>query len=149
MRIDLHAHSSVSDGTETPAELVRTMDNVAVLVEDRHPDEPDLLGLYDGIALTERSDMWGGALPDRVVTVTVGPSGAQTVSLPAFTRITGIAETNGASYEAQYAPADADLAAVTFPHTDLAALGRGFGAEALTVRAVEDLAFVADWLERA
>ena len=44
---------------------------------------------------------------------------------------------------------DADLAAVTFPHTDLAALGRGFGAEALTVRAVEDLAFVTDWLERA
>ena len=43
---------------------------------------------------------------------------------------------------------DADLSGVTFPDTDLAAVGRGFGAEALTVRAVEDLAPVADWLER-
>ena len=39
---------------ELPGELTRAMDNVVVLVEDRHPEEPDLLGLYDGVALTER-----------------------------------------------------------------------------------------------
>ena len=42
------------------------MDNVVVLVEDRHPDEPELLGLYEGVALTERTSDYGGVLPDRI-----------------------------------------------------------------------------------
>lgn len=50
-----------------PDELVRLVRNVVVLVEDDAPDDdPDLLGLYDGIALTER---WGDPvmeLPDRI-----------------------------------------------------------------------------------
>jgi predicted Zn-dependent protease with MMP-like domain len=37
-----------------------------ILVEDRHPDEPDLLGLYEGIALTERDSDYGGSLPDTI-----------------------------------------------------------------------------------
>lgn len=51
---------------ELPPELLRAMDNVVVLVEDRHPDEPDLLGLYEGVALTERTSDYGGVLPDRI-----------------------------------------------------------------------------------
>jgi predicted Zn-dependent protease with MMP-like domain len=53
---------------QIPDELASLVRNVVVLVEDEPPDdEPDdLLGLYDGIALTERSDMYGGALPDRI-----------------------------------------------------------------------------------
>jgi predicted Zn-dependent protease with MMP-like domain len=43
------------------------LDNVVVLVEDRNPDEPDLLGLYEGYALTERGWDYGGALPDRIM----------------------------------------------------------------------------------
>ena len=43
------------------------LDNVVVLVEDRNPDEPDLLGLYEGYALTERGWHYGGALPDRIM----------------------------------------------------------------------------------
>lgn len=43
------------------------MDNVVVLVEDRHPDQPDLLGLYEGIALTLRTGEYVGALPDRIM----------------------------------------------------------------------------------
>jgi predicted Zn-dependent protease with MMP-like domain len=39
------------------------LDNVVVVVEDRHPDEPDLLGLYDGVPHTERR---GDELPDVV-----------------------------------------------------------------------------------
>ena len=50
-----------------PAELMSLLDNVVVLVEDRNPDEPDLLGLYDGYALTERGWQYGGALPDRIM----------------------------------------------------------------------------------
>jgi predicted Zn-dependent protease with MMP-like domain len=50
-----------------PAELMALLDNVVVLVEDRNPDEPDLLGLYEGYALTERGWQYGGALPDRIM----------------------------------------------------------------------------------
>ena len=49
-----------------PTELARAMDNVVVLVEDRHADEPDLLGLYEGVALTERTGDYAGVLPDRI-----------------------------------------------------------------------------------
>ena len=42
------------------------MDNVVVLVEDRHPQEADLLGLYEGVALTERDSEYSGYLPDAI-----------------------------------------------------------------------------------
>ena len=52
---------------DIPDEIAGLVHNVVVLVEDEPPaDEPDLLGLYEGIALTDR---WGdGAmeLPDRI-----------------------------------------------------------------------------------
>lgn len=41
-----------------------------------------------------------------------------------------------------------DLSTVVFPPTDIAAIAHGFGAEGVTVRAVEDLAPLTDWLER-
>ncbi|MDO7867892.1 metallopeptidase family protein [Nocardioides jiangxiensis] len=51
-----------------PDALAALVHNVAVLVEDRAPsDDPDLLGLYDGIALTERSVQDGFELPDRIL----------------------------------------------------------------------------------
>ena len=49
-----------------PAELAAAMDNVVVLVENRNPEEPGLLGLYEGVALTERDSNYGGVLPDRI-----------------------------------------------------------------------------------
>ncbi|WP_026197206.1 metallopeptidase family protein [Sciscionella marina] len=49
-----------------PERFTAAMDNVVVLVEDEHPGEPGLLGLYHGIALTERTIEYGGALPDRI-----------------------------------------------------------------------------------
>lgn len=51
---------------EIPPELSRAMDNVVVLVDDRHPDDPGLLGLYQGVALTERTSDYAGVLPDRI-----------------------------------------------------------------------------------
>jgi predicted Zn-dependent protease with MMP-like domain len=51
---------------EIPTELTRLMDNVVVLVDERNPDEPDLLGLYEGVALTERGTDYAGMLPDRI-----------------------------------------------------------------------------------
>lgn len=50
---------------QLPPELVARFSNVVVVVEDEHPDEPDLLGLYEGIALTER-EFYSGVLPDRI-----------------------------------------------------------------------------------
>jgi predicted Zn-dependent protease with MMP-like domain len=50
---------------ELPDELQPVLDNVVVQVADRDPDEPDLLGLYDGVPHTERTGQEG---PD-VVTI--------------------------------------------------------------------------------
>ncbi|MGY1848794.1 MULTISPECIES: metallopeptidase family protein [unclassified Blastococcus] len=52
---------------QVPPELMGLLDNVVVLVEDRNPDEPELLGLYEGYALTERGWDYGGSLPDRIM----------------------------------------------------------------------------------
>ncbi|MDX6277978.1 MAG: hypothetical protein QOJ72_2106 [Nocardioidaceae bacterium] len=52
---------------DVPAELAALLDNVVLFIEDDAPaDEPDLLGLYDGIPLTERDSTYGGAMPDRI-----------------------------------------------------------------------------------
>jgi len=59
---------------EVPPELLRLMDNVVIFIEDEPPPEdPDLLGIYDGVPLTERGEAWAaGALPDRI-TIFRGP----------------------------------------------------------------------------
>lgn len=49
-----------------PPEFTNAMRNVAVFVEDV-PDQPNLLGLYVGIPLTERTTSYAGVLPDRIM----------------------------------------------------------------------------------
>jgi len=49
-----------------PDQMVEGLDNVIFAVEDR-PESDDILGLYDGVALTERGDYGYGELPDRIV----------------------------------------------------------------------------------
>ncbi|HEV3475312.1 MAG TPA: metallopeptidase family protein [Actinomycetota bacterium] len=52
---------------QLPAWVHERLDNVDVLVEDEPPpDEPGLLGVYEGIPLTERGVDYYGALPDRI-----------------------------------------------------------------------------------
>lgn len=51
-----------------PPELSAGIDNVVILIADRDPEDPELLGLYEGIALTERDSMYAGNLPD-VITI--------------------------------------------------------------------------------
>jgi predicted Zn-dependent protease with MMP-like domain len=48
-----------------PEELGRLMTNVAVTVE-HGPGPPGLLGLYEGIPLTDRSTQYAGVLPDHI-----------------------------------------------------------------------------------
>lgn len=51
-----------------PDEMVDGLDNVVFVVEDRPEDGTlDLLGLYDGLALTERGQYGLGDLPDRII----------------------------------------------------------------------------------
>ncbi|WP_199716735.1 metallopeptidase family protein [Micromonospora musae] len=52
---------------EVPEELLGLMSNVVILVEDHPPPgEDDLLGLYEGHALTDRGWDYAGVLPDRI-----------------------------------------------------------------------------------
>jgi predicted Zn-dependent protease with MMP-like domain len=57
----------VSDALDqVPPTFADAMDNVVVLVEEYNAEEPSILGLYHGIALTERMSDYGGVLPDRI-----------------------------------------------------------------------------------
>lgn len=51
-----------------PDDMIDGLDNVVFVVEDRPEDGSlDLLGLYDGLALTERDRYGIGELPDRII----------------------------------------------------------------------------------
>ena len=51
-----------------PDNMVEGLDNVIFVVEDRPEDGTmDTLGLYDGVALTERGQYGFGEMPDRIV----------------------------------------------------------------------------------
>jgi predicted Zn-dependent protease with MMP-like domain len=53
---------------ELPDEMVDGLENLVFVTEDRPADGSlDLLGLYEGIALTERGQYGFGELPDRIV----------------------------------------------------------------------------------
>jgi predicted Zn-dependent protease with MMP-like domain len=57
----------VSDALDLiPPKLAEALDNVVVLVAARNEHERDLLGLYEGIALTERDSSYAGSLPDTI-----------------------------------------------------------------------------------
>jgi predicted Zn-dependent protease with MMP-like domain len=53
---------------ELPDEMVDGLENLVFVTEDRPADGSlDLLGLYEGIALTDRDHYGFGELPDRIV----------------------------------------------------------------------------------
>ena len=50
-----------------PDELIDLLDNcIIVIADDAPPEDPVLLGLYEGIPLTERGVSYGGVLPDTI-----------------------------------------------------------------------------------
>jgi len=51
---------------EIPDELARLVDNVLFVVEDDSEERGQLLGLYEGIPLTERGTSYAGVMPDRI-----------------------------------------------------------------------------------
>ena len=48
-----------------PPQIAAQFRNVAVVVEDERPGEPGLLGLYQGVPITQRRH-YSGVLPDRI-----------------------------------------------------------------------------------
>ncbi len=51
-----------------PDEMLDGLDNVIFVTENRPEDGSlDLLGLYDGVALTQRGNYGFGELPDRII----------------------------------------------------------------------------------
>jgi predicted Zn-dependent protease with MMP-like domain len=62
VRFDDHVRAALD---ELPPDLAAALENVAVVIEDEHPDDPDLLGLYQGVPLPERGDM-AGMPPDKI-----------------------------------------------------------------------------------
>ena len=50
-----------------PEWVLQIMDNVQVVVEDLPPrDQPNLLGLYQGVPLLNRGWHYSGVMPDRI-----------------------------------------------------------------------------------
>ena len=59
----------VAEALDTiPEELLGLIENCVIVVEDYPPpDRPaDLLGIYEGIPLTERGEFYSGVLPDKI-----------------------------------------------------------------------------------
>ncbi|MEE6281265.1 thiamine pyrophosphate-binding protein [Georgenia sp. MJ170] len=94
----------------------------------------------------------GLARPDRLAVAALGDGGALMGAAELDTvRRLGLAMVvvvyNDDAYGAEvHHFAGEQLATVEFPPTDIAAVGRGYGFEAVTVRSLDDLGPVADWL---
>jgi predicted Zn-dependent protease with MMP-like domain len=56
-----HVQAALDD---LPEEIAAALENVAVVVEDENPEEPDLFGWYDGLGPGLDH---AGSLPDRIV----------------------------------------------------------------------------------
>jgi predicted Zn-dependent protease with MMP-like domain len=65
---DTEFETLVADALDTiPPALRAAMQNVAIFIEDESPaGGPVLLGLYEGIPLTERDQWYAGVQPDRI-----------------------------------------------------------------------------------
>ena len=70
MELDAEAFEAivVDELDRLPDDMVDGLENVVFVVEDRPEDGSlDLLGLYDGYALTERDRYGMGEMPDRII----------------------------------------------------------------------------------
>lgn len=68
LNLDLEAFEQlvVEELDKLSDEMFEGLDNVVFMVEDRHETE-ELLGIYEGVAITDRGQYGFGELPDRIV----------------------------------------------------------------------------------
>ncbi len=58
----------VSDGLDTlHDDMLKELDNIIFLVEDRPSDGSEILGVYEGFSLAERNVYGYGEEPDRII----------------------------------------------------------------------------------
>jgi thiamine pyrophosphate-dependent acetolactate synthase large subunit-like protein len=96
------------------------------------------------------------ARPDRLPVAALGDGGAlmsaaelETLARLGLPMLVLVYDDHAYGAEVHHFGPDGDsLDTVVFPDTDLAAIARGYGFEATTVRRVEDLAAVGTWLDR-
>ena len=62
MSFDDHVRAALDS---LPAHIAAALENMVVVVQEEHPEDPDLFGLYEGTPLPERGDM-AGTLPDQI-----------------------------------------------------------------------------------
>lgn len=93
------------------------------------------------------------ARPDRLAVAALGDGGAlmggselETVARAGLSMVVVVYDDCGYGAEVHHFTDGDDLATVRFPATDIAAIGRGFGFDAVSVRAPDDLIGVRDWL---
>ena len=94
------------------------------------------------------------ARPDRLPVAALGDGGAlmaaaelETVARLGLPMLVVVYDDDAYGAEVHhFGPGGHDLGIVRFPETDIAAIGRGHGFEAVTVRTVQDLAPVREWL---
>ncbi|HEU5470541.1 MAG TPA: thiamine pyrophosphate-binding protein [Actinophytocola sp.] len=93
------------------------------------------------------------ARPDRLAVAALGDGGAlmsvaelDTVVRLGIPLVTVVYNDSAYGAEVHHFGADVDLDTVVFPETDIAAIARGFGCAAATVRTRADLAALRDWL---
>jgi thiamine pyrophosphate-dependent acetolactate synthase large subunit-like protein len=121
---------------------------------------PDELGFcftqaYQSVGLGLATTI-GAALarPDRLPVAALGDGGAlmgaselDTVARLGLPMVVVVYDDEGYGAEVHhFGPDGADLSLVRFPPTDFAAIGRGHGFDAVTVRRPADLGAVADWV---
>ena len=49
-----------------PEDIAAALENVAVVIEEENPEDPDLFGLYSGTPLPERTSQSVAGLPDKI-----------------------------------------------------------------------------------
>jgi len=123
-------------------------------------DVPDVEGLvftqaYQSIGLGLATAIGAAvARPERLTVAALGDGGALMSIAELETAVRErlglvIVVYNDAAYGAEvhhFGPHGHDLATVTFPDTDIAAIARGFGCDAATVRTAADLRALTAWL---
>jgi acetolactate synthase-1/2/3 large subunit len=159
-RIDPRTLSIALDD-ELPAERTLAVDSGNFMgYPSMYLSVPDAAGFcftqsYQSVGLGLASAIGAAvARPDRLTVAALGDGGFLMSAVELATAVREglpllVVVYNDAAYGAEvhhFGPHGHPLSTVTFPDTDLAGIGAGFGCAGLTVRSVADLAGVRDWL---
>ena len=62
-----HFEAIVADALQhLPPQFLEKLDNVGVVIEEENEDDPELLGLYEGVPQTQRDSGYTFVMPDKI-----------------------------------------------------------------------------------